>query len=120
MIVILMKKESLITTERMKQENLFVLTAVKRKRRMTEMDAVMTGRKQKPVFFECSKCHSIKRYQHKGGFDNEIKEGENNLLGGVPPCEDGKLMSVPAYEVLENNCKTEGKNAIYVTSVGQK
>ena len=50
MIVILMKKESLITTERMKQENLFVLTAVKRKRRMTETDAVMTGRKQKPVF----------------------------------------------------------------------
>ena len=71
--------------------------------------------------FECSKCHSIKDTNTKLVSDNEIKEGENNLLGGVPPCEDGKHVCPASYEVLEKaTCKTEGKKRYICDICGTK
>ena len=71
--------------------------------------------------FECSKCHSIKDTNTKVVSDNEIKEGENNLLGGVPPCEDGKHVCPASYEVLEKaTCKTEGKKRYICDICGTK
>ena len=96
------------------------LRGEKEEHRMEKPSVSMIGRRQKPVFLNAAKCHSIKDTNTKLVSD-EIQSTDNNLLDVIEPCKEGEHIRPAVYDVLvKATCEKEGQISYICTRLWYK